>query len=383
MARTPQRTTFLALLLAACTFDATGLTAAPTPASTSGASTSSSSTGTPDPTTSTSTTSTTSTDASTSPVDPTTDSLTSSSTGDPGTSTTGPNTTSTATTDATSTADSTTADSTIADTTIADTTTGTTGEPNALADDGLIVRYFLDEAASGQTPTMLVDAAPQPLALPLVYSKMGGNNPVYVEQSGHRGLSWTKIELDGRATLPVDAMKIQARLAGKTTATIEVVVEIDQVSANGSRVSHIGAGSEPGHLTLRSDNINKAQTYWQGDRLAGAWDVDWLAEGRAVAHVVYDTAQADPADRVRFYLDGQQLPDAADTVEHPAQNQTITVPATAMMKPVHFTLGNRGEDGSRSFKGVLFYAALYDVALSDDAIAGNAALLEQDDDTPP
>jgi hypothetical protein len=253
-----------------------------------------------------------------------------------------------------------------------------------LVDDGLLVRYFLDEAASGQAPTMALDAAPQPLALPLVYSKMAGDNPVYVEQSGHRGLSWSKIELHGRATIPVDATKIQARLAGKTTATIEVVVEIDQVTANGSRVSHIGAGAEPGHLTLRSDDINKAQTYWQGDRLAGVWDVDWVAEGRAVVHLVYDTAQADPAARVRFYLDGQELPDAPDPVEHPMPNQTITIPATGlMMKPVHYTLGNRGEDVARSFKGVLFYAALYDVALSDDDIATNAALLEQDDDTPP
>lgn len=270
-------------------------------------------------------------------------------------------------------------------TSTSDSTTGTstTGDPSGLVNDGLIVRYFLDEAASGQTPMTALDAAPQPLALPLVYSKMGGDNPVYTEQAGNRGLSWPKIELQGRATIPVDTTKIQARLDGKTTATLEVVVQLEQVSANGSRVSHIGAGSEPGHLTLRSDNIQKAQTYWQGDKLAGAWDVDWIAEGRAVAHVVYDTAQADPAARVRFYLDGQELPDAADAVEHPSQGQTISIPAMSMMKAVHYTLGNRGEDVVRSFKGVLFYAALYDVALSDDAIASNAALLELDDDTQP
>jgi hypothetical protein len=382
VARSALRTTSLALLVAACTFDASGLTAAPTPTSTTAATTSDS-TGPSDPTTSTTSTTSTSTGSTTSPVDPTTGSttnpITSGSTGDPGTSTTSEtDVTSGSTTDpGTSTTSTSTTDTT-------DTTSGTTGEPIGLVGDGLIVRYFLDEAASGQTPTMAVDAAPQPLALPLVYSKMGGNNPVYVEQSGQRGLSWTKIELDGRATIPVDTTKIQSRLAGSTTATIEVVVEIDQVSADGSRVSHIGAGSEPGWLTLRSDDIQKAQTYWQGDKLAGAWDVDWVAEGRAVVHLVYDTAQADPAARVRLCLDGQQLPDAADTVEHPTQNQTITIPATGMlMKPVHYTLGNRGEDVMRSFEDALFYAALYDVALSDGDIASNAALLGQDDDAPP
>ena len=38
-------------------------------------------------------------------------------------------------------------------------TAGAGGEPSGLVDGGLIVRYFIDEAASGQTPLHLVDAA--------------------------------------------------------------------------------------------------------------------------------------------------------------------------------------------------------------------------------
>ena len=42
--------------------------------------------------------------------------------------------------------------------------------PTPLVDEGLLVRYFIDEADSGQVPTQLVDSAPSPLPLDLHYT---------------------------------------------------------------------------------------------------------------------------------------------------------------------------------------------------------------------
>jgi hypothetical protein len=50
--------------------------------------------------------------------------------------------------------------------------------------------------------------------------------------------------------------------------------------------------------------------------------------------------------------------------------------------PVHFTLGNRGVDVDRSFGGVLYYAAIYDLGMPESDIAVNAGLLAADDDKP-
>lgn len=359
------RRTALPLLLAACSYDGSGLAGAELPSSSSTTSEStsgstaapatSSTTESPEPTTSTDTTTGT-----TAPVDPTTG------------TTTGDITTSTSTSDPST------------STTELSTTTGddTTGEPPPmLVDVGLVARYFLAEAANGQGPTHALDAAPEPLDLPLVYAAMGGMNPVYVEQDGGRGLRWPAAGLDGRATASVSGTKIQERLDGRTAATIEVVVDIDAVTGMGSRISHIGAGAEPGRLSLRSGNINRLEFYWKDNVLAGVWPVDLDDLGRIVVHLVLDTGQPDPLHRVRLYIDGAAVSDGMDgMLTDPGQNEAIVIPDGN--DQLHYTLGNRGVDSDRSFQGALYYAALYDVALSESQLAHNAELLLVGDDGP-
>lgn len=357
-----RRLAALALLLAACSYDGSGLVSAGPPTSTSSSSTA-------DEPTTTTTTSTTApplttsgpdltTTGTTAPVDPTVDATT---------------------TDATTT--STTAATTELSTS---TTTGdeTTGEPPPmLVDEGLLVRYFLDEADGGQGPKHALDAAPDPLDLPLVYD-MGAMNPVYAEHRGHRGLRWPMAGLHGRATLPVAGTKVQTGLQNRTAATLELVVEVDAVTVFGSRLLHVGRSLEQGHFTLRSTDIDRLEFHWKGLTLAGVWPVDWAGLGRVVVHVVLDTGQPDPIHRVRLYIDGAAVADGTDIgLLHPNQNEAIAIPTDPNI-PLYFALGNRGADGDRSFQGTLYYAAIYASALSETQLQQNADILAGTDDAP-
>ncbi|PCC70150.1 hypothetical protein SAMN02745121_03529 [Nannocystis exedens] len=362
MPRPPaRRLAALAVLLAACSYDGSGLVSVGEPTSPSSTTTT---TGEPAITTTTSPITTggpaLTTTGTTAPVDPT-----EVTTGDP-------------TTDATTTTSS-TSSTTEASTTTGDETTGP--PPPMLVDDDLLVRYFLDEAGSGQGPTHALDAAPDPLDLPLVYD-MGAMNPVYAEQGGHRGLRWPMAGLHGRATLPVADTKVQTGLQNRTAATLEVVVDIDAVTLFGSRLLHVGRSLEQGYFTLRSTDIDRLEFYWKGNTLAGVWPVDWAGLGRVVVHVVVDTGQPEPIHRVRLYLDGAAVVDGNDIgLVHPNQNEAIAIPTDPNI-PLYFALGNRGADGDRSFQGTLHYAAIYATALSEPQLQQNAAILAGTDDAP-
>ncbi|WAS93188.1 hypothetical protein [Nannocystis punicea] len=353
-----RRLAALAFFLLACSYDGSGLVSVGEPPSTT--TSTGTTTGEPALTTTDAPLTTTggpdlSTTGTTAPVDPTTDATTTTTTS------------STSTTGETS-------------TTTGDETTGP--PPPLLIDDGLLVRYFLDEAASGQSPTHALDAAPDPLDLPLVYDGMGGMNPVYVEEAGHRGLRWPMPGLDGRATIAAADTKLQSGLQNRTAATIEIVVEVDAVTDLGSRLTHIGRGIEPGHFTLRSSKIDRLEFYWKGDVLAGVWPVDWNGLGRAVVHVVVDTGQPEPIHRIRLYIDGVVVADGTDiALVPPNQNEAIAIPTDPNI-PLHFTLGNRGVDVDRSFQGTLYYAAIYAAALSETQLAANADILAGLDDAP-
>ena len=367
--------------LAACSYDGSGVASLGVPTSTTTTATTTATGPGPGPTSSTTTAPTTTgatstSTGTTSPIDPTT------GTTGGGTTTTGGTTTGTGTTgpDTTGTTDTTESGTTDSGT----TTTGTTGDPPAsLVDDGLIVRYYLDETMDGQISLEAGDDAPQPLHLPFTYIMGGAPNPVYDAVDGNRGLRWPATKLDGRATVPIDGTKVQTRLEMKTTATVELVLMIDNAAPEGSRIVHTGAGNESGWFSVRTSHIHQLDFY-KDNILAGSWSVDWAARGRTIAHVVFDSGQDNEIHRVRLYLDGSAVPDADNKdVVHPLKDAQIAIPTTGMgNKPVHFTLGNRGVDADRSFEGVLFYAAIYDQVLSEPEIANNAAVLAESDDKP-
>ncbi|XXY12969.1 LamG-like jellyroll fold domain-containing protein [Sorangium sp. So ce216] len=248
-----------------------------------------------------------------------------------------------------------------------------------LADDGLVARYFLDEAAAGVAPAQVEDAAGAPVPLALTH---GEEMSFSADGAAHSGLSWTATAADSRASAPIDGTKIHAALHGSGTATVEAVLRIAEVIVDGSRIIHIGSGTESGRFTLRSEHLGQLELWWNGNNCGGAWDAQLPARG--VVHVVLDTTVQEPAeDRVRLYINGVPAPRSDPVLGYCAMHARVP-PAGATLDLAegrHLVLGNR-EIGGRSFSGALYYAALYAKALTPAEIERNVAALLASDDRP-
>lgn len=250
---------------------------------------------------------------------------------------------------------------------------------SCLTDDGLVARYFLDEATTGSAPAQVEDAAEAPMPLPLTY---GPEMSFAADGAAHSGLSWTAAGADGRASALIDGTKVQSALQGAIAGTIEAVLRIAEVVSGGSRIVHIGTGSEAGRFTLRSETAGQIVLWWNGDYCGGAWDAE-LPE-RAVVHGVFDSTVQEPAeDRVRLYINGVPARRSSSVSGYCAMHASVPPLGTTLDFPDgrHLVLGNR-ELGERSFSGALYYAALYAKALTPAEIERNAAALLASDDRP-
>ena len=246
----------------------------------------------------------------------------------------------------------------------------TTGEPQGpLSDDGLVARYYLDEAAMGTAPTLAFDAAEEPLDLTLDYAD---GTMRYVEEFGHRGLAFDDAGQDDGARVPIAGTKL-AGIEGATTLTIEVVLRLDDAVTSGSRIVHIGQ-TDSGVATLSARNPDELQVAWNG-RVVRRWDYSPYSGSAHVVHVVVDTATVNEASQFRLLVDGVELP-PADIVDSILTGE----PASALQAASILGLGNRNQD--RAMQGVLFYAAIYGIALGDEVVATHVSALQDDDDTP-
>lgn len=238
-----------------------------------------------------------------------------------------------------------------------------------LTDRGLLTRYYMDEAASGQDPTELVDAAADPLNLPIAYTP----EMEWAEEPTGRGIAYSAAGLDGRASILVDGTKVFDGLHGSTTGTIEIVVDVLSVSGSTSRLSHIGLDSEGGRFTLSTHIAGRLFVTINGGG-AGAFPVYLPTTGRVVLHAVLDTAVAEPADRAKVYVNGARLPQMGTSFA--GQNELIDLTSSP-----HYAIGNR-HIGGRTIEGGIYYAALYSVPLTDEEIFDAAGVLLLNDDAP-
>ena len=165
----------------------------------------------------------------------------------------------------------------------------------------LITRYWMEEAASAQGPTQLVDDQVSPLDLTITYD---GANPTYIAPSTGRGWSSATITNNGRASILADGTKIQTALDGSTRASIELVVRVDVASSSGTRLIHIGSSTESGHFTVEA-SPTKIEFYLFGETIRGEWNPAWDAT-RMAFHLVYDSTQPTAADRVKLYKNGSR-----------------------------------------------------------------------------
>lgn len=240
-------------------------------------------------------------------------------------------------------------------------------DSSCFEDAGLVARYFIDEAATGQSVTRLEDSASSPQALGIEYDANLG----FTEVDGHRGLRWNAASNEGKASLLVDGSKIASMLDGQTAATIEIVLALEDVDNLSSRILHVGTGTENGRFSLVSDNTSILR-FTMNNNPVQSWFYEGQSGTRRVVHMVLDTTQANQNDRAKLYVDG--APAMINANNPPGQGATIDLGTGKT-----FLLGNR-DIGGRSFRGTLFYAALYARPLSSEEAALHAAILGRSDD---
>lgn len=243
---------------------------------------------------------------------------------------------------------------------------GDAGAPTTLTDRGLVARYYIDEAASGSdVATHLIDAAPNPLNLPLTWTA----EMTYTETGGNRGLSWSVAENDGRAETALNGSKVDTALSGSGATTLEAVADVQSIATWSARCFDLGLIGDNEELGLRFTDTGEIRLRWKNGG-AGVWP---RPAGRHVIQVVIDTSQAVSDDRARLYVDGSlQTPGGTP----PGAGETLAFPSGS-----GFCVGNRCS-GGRSYGGTLSYAAIYSEALTEAEVIGNAQILLDDDDTP-
>ena len=239
-----------------------------------------------------------------------------------------------------------------------------------LVDRGLVVRYFINEAASGQMPAALVDSALQPLALPITYT----SKLAYTEDNGHRGLHQASMTPDNaRADVGVAGTKVGPLLAGKTQWTIEAVYDVQAIPATiNARIVTIATGITT-YGTMALLTVDRAHVNLELNGVGTTWPVDETM-GRVVVHAVVNTNATTASGREQVYVAGGPVINGGGT--GPSQGAGLSLQATD-----HLTIGNV-DTGGQSFQGTVYYVALYDVALSQSEVAQNAAALATDDDHP-
>ena len=250
----------------------------------------------------------------------------------------------------------------------------TAGDSTALVDEGLLMRYFLDEGNTNETPPMVLDAVPPALNLPVDYGSEGVL--AYDSLPTGRGLRWSVAGADGLPCIDAEGTKI-FDVQGDLVVTLELVAQPDSTSPTHSRFFHLGPAETGGRLTLSSDVVGRVRFVLDNSNTIGADSVFPVDPGeRAVWHMVYDSAQQEQFERIRFYVDGERR--SATVYVPPQQNAALDLMTDANS---FFCLGNRAS-GERSFQGGLYYAAVYAAALTDPQIQRNAALLKANDDPP-
>lgn len=268
---------------------------------------------------------------------------------------------------------------------------GGLAELPTLDDTGLIARYYIDEAASGQMPLTVNDAAPMPTALNVQPAGASSMAFHFIEAlPGQRGIEWSQIGMDAMlvaAMSPDPNNKFRSRLNHHRFATLEAVIEIDDFIDGGTIFSLNQANDREcfGLYLSRANFDDIFEFWWSGGMyspppgiLAGEWNMyPAYQHSRVVIHLVLDTLQSGDNDRVRLYVDGSEIPHRPFTNTAPPEHGAeISIESG---NDIYLALGNRA-GGSHSIAGILFYMAIYDVAFNAGRVYDHVSLLSVTDD---
>ncbi len=239
-----------------------------------------------------------------------------------------------------------------------------------LIDTGLVIRYYMDEAASGTGPSALSDDSGVGDAFNLDITYDG--HLAFTEDGGNRGLvSDSTGDLQRALQFIVTADKMDSALTGSTSMTMEVVADISSGAAGTGRVAAINISTGNPHFGFCLTGTD-ARIYFDAVQVR-SWT---RVTGRKVYHIVVDTSDGTANNRVLLYVDGS-LDSSIDIDANPTQNDTIDVDAARLW------LFNRGLGNyQRSIIGTIYYVALYSSALTSGNVSDNYDILTADDDTP-
>jgi hypothetical protein len=236
-----------------------------------------------------------------------------------------------------------------------------------LVDRGLVVRYFMDEAASGTAPANLIDSAPSPLSVPISYGQAS-----FIEENGNRGLHWPASQSTGKAETAFGSTKLISQLTPSSTVTIEVVAQITGAGTAGGGESQIAGlrGSNPDFM-LTAIGSTDIRFFRPFGTEGGTW-TNANNQQRMVLHLVFDSNRTNASDRIVLFRNGNPLAKSTGTAPNPGQTVGLGSSDDLM-------IGNRqGQD--RSIAGTIFYVAFYKEALDATEIANNVERLLADDD---
>ena len=254
-----------------------------------------------------------------------------------------------------------------------DPTSGGFEPPASLVSRSLMARYMINEDTSGSDTTFVRDFANTPIDVEVKYDSPDDQ---FVEINGHRGIQFTDPSTEHGLYTPSNDNKFEQRIQNASSFTFETVVDI-QDNTNRSRLMYLGRKNEFGLLMISTptDTGSIAMGWKNGERLA-QWPVDYKSLGRMVLTFVIDLENSNRNLRVRLYLNGvfveptgiADIPDG-QVLDYLGEDETELV------------FANKA-DQSAGLEAILYYAALYSTALTNEEVSLNASRLLSDDDTP-
>ncbi len=248
-----------------------------------------------------------------------------------------------------------------------------------------LVRYWIREATSGQSPSELVDDTVEPFNVPLLYPST--QSPVFgdIVEGGNTHLRFDPEAVDtggARATIGSKLSKIQ----GSPQATLEVKYQRGPCTDEQPRVFGLSQSGSVGSGAFYMRELDAHDGLILRSLRSSRWSFFHLQQqcpirSISVVHWVVDTREAVEADRVRAYINGTRQPVVAYqggpyTGRFPAENDGMDIGTETEL-----LLGSPESDtDTRTADMHLWYAALYDKALNELQIARQAKRLQQNDD---
>lgn len=239
-----------------------------------------------------------------------------------------------------------------------------------------LAQYLFDEAASGTTPSTVVDSVGS-ADLSITYN----SNGAWTSIAAGNGFDFTAAALSATGAIIRSAGGVLSGLQSQTEASVTLVIDFDSIGAGGCRGFHFGSTAGAGYFHLTFNDQYSCVFGWADEDDAGnpqyntaAYsDVNLTASGVKIFHVVVDTTQAVADDRVKIYMDGSLLTFLDTNIE-----QNTAIPTISSSH--YLTVGNDGNN-SNGFDGRIYYFELGSGQLTGSQISNSITALLSDNDT--